>query len=111
MGATLVSPTAPRRPAMARDREAAILPPVPELTWIRLVALLAFTGTYVGLAVGHLPGFRVDRTGVAIIGAAAMVVSGVPPWEKAVAAVDAHTLVLLFGMMIVAAYLRLSSSC
>jgi Na+/H+ antiporter NhaD/arsenite permease-like protein len=78
------------------------------MTWMRLVALVAFTGTYVGLAVGHLPGFRVDRTGVAIIGAAVMVVSGVLPWEKAVAAVDAHTLVLLFGMMIVAAYLRLS---
>ncbi|MGH7358090.1 MAG: SLC13 family permease [Candidatus Rokuibacteriota bacterium] len=37
-----------------------------------------------------------------------MVVSGVLPWHKAVAAVDANTLVLLFGMMIVAAYLRLS---
>jgi Na+/H+ antiporter NhaD/arsenite permease-like protein len=45
---------------------------------------------------------------VAIIGAAVMVVSGVLPWNKAVAAVDANTLVLLFGMMIVAAYLRLS---
>jgi Na+/H+ antiporter NhaD/arsenite permease-like protein len=81
---------------------------VPELTWLRLVALIAFAGTYLGLAVGHLPGFRVDRTGVAIIGAAVMVVSGVLPWEKAVASVDAPTLVLLFGMMIVAAYLRLS---
>jgi Na+/H+ antiporter NhaD/arsenite permease-like protein len=81
---------------------------VPELTWVRAVALVAFAGTYLGLAVGHLPGFRVDRTGVAIIGAAAMVVSGVLPWDKAVAAVDANTLVLLFGMMIVAAYLRLS---
>ena len=49
-----------------------------------------------------------DRTGIAIIGAAAMVVTGVLPWERAVTAVDAHTLVLLFGMMIVAAYLRLS---
>jgi Na+/H+ antiporter NhaD/arsenite permease-like protein len=81
---------------------------VPELGWPRLIALVAFCGTYLGLAVGHLPGFRVDRTGVAIIGAAVMVVGGVLPWDRAVAAVDAHTLVLLFGMMIVAAYLRLS---
>ena len=79
-----------------------------ELTWLRAVALVVFAGTYLGLAVGHLPGFRVDRTGVAIIGAAVMVVSGVIPWDRAVAAVDANTLVLLFGMMIVAAYLRLS---
>jgi Na+/H+ antiporter NhaD/arsenite permease-like protein len=37
-----------------------------------------------------------------------MVVTGVLPWDRAVSAVDAHTLVLLFGMMIVAVYLRLS---
>src|ERR1700741_5626108 len=74
----------------------------------RLVALVASGGTYLGLALGHLPFFRVDRTGVAIIGGAVVVVSGLLPWDRAVAAVDAHTLVLLFGMMIVAAYLRLS---
>jgi Na+/H+ antiporter NhaD/arsenite permease-like protein len=74
----------------------------------RLIALVAFAGTYLGLALGRLPLFRVDRTGVAIIGGALVVVSGVVPWDRAVAAVDARTLVLLFGMMIVAAYLRLS---
>ena len=80
--------------------------PDPELA--RLIALVVFVGAYAGLGIGRLPPFRVDRTGVAIIGAAVMVVSGVSPWDRAVAAVDAHTLVLLFGMMIVAAYLRLS---
>jgi Na+/H+ antiporter NhaD/arsenite permease-like protein len=79
-----------------------------ELHLERLIALVAFVGTYTGLALGRLPFFRVDRTGVAIIGGAIVVVTGVLPWDRAVAAVDAHTLVLLFGMMIVAAYLRLS---
>ncbi len=74
----------------------------------RLIALAVLVGTYLGLGIGRLPPFRVDRTGVAIIGAAVTVVTGVIPWDQAVAAVDAHTLVLLFGMMIVAAYLRLS---
>src|SRR5438128_1500754 len=60
------------------------------------------------LGLGRVPGLRVDRTGVAIIAAAAMVVAGSLPWDDAVRSVDAHTLVLLFGMMIVAAYLRLS---
>jgi Na+/H+ antiporter NhaD/arsenite permease-like protein len=78
----------------------------PSLT--QIVALVAFAATYLGLAVGRLPLFRVDRTGVAIIGAAIMVVAGVIPWDQAVAAVDVHTLALLFGMMIVTAYLRLS---
>jgi len=76
--------------------------------FVRLVALVVFCAAYLGLSLGGLPPFRVDRTGVAIIGATAMVITGVVPWDEAVAAVDAHTLVLLFGMMIVAAYLRLS---
>ncbi|HMB84965.1 MAG TPA: anion transporter [Methylomirabilota bacterium] len=79
-----------------------------EVSVDRLIALVAFAGTYLGLALGRLPFLRVDRTGVAIIGGAVVVVSGLLPWDRAVAAVDAHTLVLLFGMMIVAAYLRLS---
>jgi hypothetical protein len=37
------------------------------------IALVAFGGIYLGLALGRLPLFRVDRTGVAIIGAVAMV--------------------------------------
>jgi Na+/H+ antiporter NhaD/arsenite permease-like protein len=74
----------------------------------RLLTLAVFAGAYVGLGLGRLPGLRVDRTGVAIIGAAAMVVGGAVTWDEAVRSVDAHTLVLLFGMMIVAAYLRLS---
>ena len=76
--------------------------------WSRALAVAAFVGSYAALGLGRVPGFRVDRTGVAIICATAMVVSGVIGWDEAVASVDAHTLVLLFGMMIVTAYLRLS---
>jgi len=76
--------------------------------WSSAIAGAAFVASYVGLGLGRVPPFRVDRTGIAIIGAAAMVVSGALPWPDAVAAVDAPTLVLLFGMMIVTAYLRLS---
>src|SRR5882724_9242625 len=67
---------------------------MPESDLRRLIALVVFAGTYAGLGIGRLPPFRVDRTGVAIIGAAVMVVTGVVPWDRAVAAVDAHTLVL-----------------
>src|SRR5437870_7786178 len=74
----------------------------------RAIAVAAFVASYVGLALGRVPGFRIDRTGVAIIGAAVMVASGAVPWADAVASVDAPTLVLLFGMMVVTAYLRLS---
>lgn len=78
------------------------------MTLVYLLRLAVFAAAYVGLGLGRLPGLRVDRTGVAIVGAAAMVVGGLIAWDDAVRSVDAPTLVLLFGMMIVAAYLRLS---
>ncbi len=81
---------------------------MPDIAITQLVALAIFVTTYFGLAIGGLPGFRVDRTGVAIIGAAATVVLEVVSWDEAVTAVDARTMVLLCGMMVVAAYLRLS---
>jgi Na+/H+ antiporter NhaD/arsenite permease-like protein len=73
-----------------------------------LAASLIFAGTYLVLAVGRLPGFRVDRTGAAIIGATLMVVCKVLTFEEAWRAVDFNTIILLFGMMIVVANLRLS---
>ncbi len=60
------------------------------------------------LALGRLPGFRVDRTGATIIGASLMLAFNVLTVEEAWAAIDYHTILLLFGMMIVVANLRLS---
>src|SRR5262252_8663419 len=71
-----------------------------EITLGRTVTIAIFAASYLGLAVGRLPGFRVDRTGIAIVGGTLMVLTGALPWNDAVLAVDAHTLVLLFGMMI-----------
>ncbi len=73
-----------------------------------MTPLLIFAGTYLVLAIGHLPGFRIDRTGAAIVGAALMLGLDVLTLQEAVAAVDYSTIVLLFGMMIVVANLRLS---
>ncbi len=73
-----------------------------------MIATLLFLLTYLVLAIGRLPGFRVDRTGAAIIGASLMVVCGVLTLQEAYQAVNFQTLALLFGMMIVVANLRLS---
>jgi Na+/H+ antiporter NhaD/arsenite permease-like protein len=50
----------------------------------------------------------VDRTGAAIIGAALMIAANVLTVEEAYAAINYDTIMLLFGMMIVIANLRLS---
>lgn len=69
---------------------------------------MIFLANYVVVAIGRLPGFRVDRTGATLIGAALMVGCGVLTLEDAYKAIDLDTLTLLLGMMIVVANLRLS---
>ncbi len=73
-----------------------------------LAAVLIFAATYVVLAIGRVPGLRVDRTGAAIIGAALMIAANVLSVDEAYRAVSYDTILLLFGMMIVVANLRLS---
>jgi Na+/H+ antiporter NhaD/arsenite permease-like protein len=73
-----------------------------------LAAILIFLAVYLVLALGRLPGFRVDRTGACIIGATLMIAFGVLNLEQAYAAVNYDTIILLFGVMIVVANLRLS---
>jgi Na+/H+ antiporter NhaD/arsenite permease-like protein len=73
-----------------------------------LLATLIFLITYLVLAIGRLPGFRVDRTGAAIIGASLMVGINALTLEDAYRAINFDTIILLFGMMIVVANLQLS---
>ena len=73
-----------------------------------LLCWLIFGITYCGIAVGGVPGLTIDRTGIALLGAIAMVAAGVLPLQAAMGAIDAPTLLLLFGLMLVSAQLRLS---
>jgi Na+/H+ antiporter NhaD/arsenite permease-like protein len=70
------------------------------------VTLFWFALTYLGLALGRLPGLRTDRTGVALVGAAGVLASGLLSFDDAVRAVDFATIALLLGMMVVVAFLR-----
>jgi Na+/H+ antiporter NhaD/arsenite permease-like protein len=74
---------------------------------IPLVSLI-FGLTYLGLAAGRIPGLRIDRAGIALVGAAAMLATGVLSMREAARAVDYATIVLLFGMMVLVAHLRLA---
>jgi Na+/H+ antiporter NhaD/arsenite permease-like protein len=66
-----------------------------------------FLLVYLGLALGRLPLLHLDRAGIALVGATAMLVLGLVGFDEAVGAVDFGTMALLFGMMVVVAYLRL----
>ncbi|MHC5540190.1 anion transporter [Singulisphaera rosea] len=64
--------------------------------------------TYLALAVGKVPGLRIDRAGIAMVGASAMLACGPLTLPDAARAVDYETLILLFGMMTLVAYLRMA---
>jgi Na+/H+ antiporter NhaD/arsenite permease-like protein len=73
-----------------------------------IAAGAVFAGSYLALAIGRIPGLRIDRAGIALAGAGLIVASGALPLADAYQAVDGGTIVLLLGMMIVTASLRLS---
>ena len=73
-----------------------------------IATLIIFVATYLVVAVGRVPGLRLDRTGAALIGAALMVATGALAPADAYRAIDFDTLVLLLGMMMVVANLRLA---
>lgn len=66
-----------------------------------------FLTTYMGVALGRIPGLMLDRTGIALLGAIAMIVAGTMSFPQAVQAVDLPTIVLLYALMVVSAQLRL----
>ncbi|EHZ6871799.1 transporter [Providencia rettgeri] len=67
------------------------------------LTVIVFLLVYIAMGFGKLPGFKVDRTGAAVIGALAMMAidSITPPhaWN----AIDYRTIGMLFGLMVVSA--------
>ncbi len=70
-------------------------------TWVLFVV------TYAVLAIGRLPGTKVDRATMAFIGAVVAFVVGALDVTHAIAAIDFRTIVMLFSMMVVVAVLHL----
>ncbi|HTW38138.1 MAG TPA: anion transporter [Steroidobacteraceae bacterium] len=70
-------------------------------------AIAVFAMTYLAMALGRIPGLKLDRAGAALAGAAGMVACGALSLEEAYRAIDLNTITLLLGMMIVVAHLRL----
>jgi Na+/H+ antiporter NhaD/arsenite permease-like protein len=61
--------------------------------------------TYLGLALGSLPGLRMNRATIALVGSAFLIALGVVTLQEAWEAIDAKTIVFLLSMMIVNANL------
>ena len=71
------------------------------------LVLTVFIVVYAGMILGEIPGLALDRSGIALLGAIVILASGRLTLEEAVVASDAHTLALLFGLMVISAQFRL----
>jgi Na+/H+ antiporter NhaD/arsenite permease-like protein len=80
----------------------------PLADWQIIAACVIFGISYVVFALGKLPGLKIDRPGMAIIGAVLMVAFGIVGANEALRFIDFSTLVLLFSMMVVVGCLHLS---
>jgi Na+/H+ antiporter NhaD/arsenite permease-like protein len=74
-----------------------------------IAALLIFLATYVLISIRRIPRLNLDRPSAAMIGGALMVALGIVPFGEAVhGAINWETILLLLGMMVVVAYLKLA---
>ena len=71
------------------------------------VVLAVFIFVYLGMILGRIPGLALDRTGVALLGAIALVTLGRVTVPELSTVIDIPTIALLFGLMVVSAQFRL----
>lgn len=72
------------------------------------VVLAIFALTYIGIAIGRVPGLKLDRTGIALLGAIAIMVFTGLPTSGIAGFINWPTILLLFGFFVISAQLRLS---
>lgn len=75
------------------------------LHWFSLTIMVL---TMTGVALGRFPRLRMNRATIVLVGATILVIVGAIPLEKAYAAIDLDTIVLLLSMMILNINLRLA---
>ena len=85
-----------------------VLPTAPNGLHNRPVILAVFTITYLGIAVGHIPGLKLNRVGIALLGAIAMMIFGGVSTADVISYVNWPTIFLLFGFFVISAQLQLS---
>lgn len=62
-----------------------------------------FFAVYLGMALGRWPGLKIDRSGIAVLGAIVLYASGEVTGAAALQAIEFPTLLVLFGLMILSA--------
>lgn len=72
-----------------------------------LAILIIFAVTYAGIAMGHIPGLKLNRVGIVLLGAIGMMIFGGVKTNDAILSINWPTILLLFGFFVISAQLRL----
>lgn len=75
---------------------------------MQLLTAVIVIGTYIAVALGRIPGLRMNRATIALASAALLVAVGALHEEQAIAALDMGTILLLGAMMVVNVNLRMA---
>lgn len=73
-----------------------------------MLVAIVFVAVYLGMAVGRVPGLRIDRTGIALVGAVLVITARPALLDHATSAIDFPTLLLLGSLMLVSLQLEVS---
>ena len=71
------------------------------------IIFVVFCIVYLGMILGGLPFLQLDRTGIALLGAIALIGIGAVSPDEAAKSIHLPTLILLFSFMVVSAQMRL----
>ncbi|HEX4265309.1 MAG TPA: SLC13 family permease [Verrucomicrobiae bacterium] len=69
--------------------------------------LSIFAVTYFGIAIGRIPGLKINRVGIVLLGAIAVMIFGGFSTDQVISFVNWPTVLLLFGFFVISAQLRL----
>lgn len=78
------------------------------MSYIPVLAIAIISATLVGVAIGRWPWLKMNRATIALVGATALIAIGAISLERAFAAIDWNTIVLLFAMMVLNVNLRIA---
>ncbi len=73
---------------------------------MKLAILIIFITTYAGIAAGGIRGLKLDRTGVALLGAIAMLGLGEITLNQAISSINFESILLLFALMVISSQLQ-----
>ena len=70
--------------------------------------LAIFAVSYLGVAIGRVPGLKINRVGIVLLGAIAIMIFGGLTTDQVISFINWPTVLLLFGFFVISAQLRLS---